>query len=196
MKLKDILTKEVWNKYGDMDVTNDVVDEFFPAWCGNVLTEEGKEEWADALELEAEIVPVHKDYAFIHIKIDDPDEKVWKANRREAKGLFESLCGYCSEEEYNRWFTDEEEQELDEAAMKKASFVKMYLEPMAVAMGAGIKDVTYYKHDKPYIDENYRTHYDEELVVTYDNGYTRLINVECDSLAAMVEDLYKQGGVY
>lgn len=80
--------------------------------------------------------------------------------------------------------------------MDKATFTKNYIEPMMVAAGVGIAKVEYFKHEDVYIDENYRTHYYEELVVTYNSGWTRLINVECDSLAAMVEDIYKQGGVY
>lgn len=80
--------------------------------------------------------------------------------------------------------------------MGKEEWVKDFLEPAMVAANCGIKHITYCKHEKPYIDASYRWHYDEELVVEYENGFTRLINVECDSKAAMIEDLYKQGGVY
>ena len=79
--------------------------------------------------------------------------------------------------------------------MTKSEFTKNYIEPMMVAANCGIKAVEYKKNDRPYIDDKYRTHYDEEIIITYNNDYTRLINVECDSFAAMVEDMYK-GGVY
>lgn len=127
MKLSEILTKKTYDQYGDMDVTNDCIDELAPAWCGNLLT-------------------------------DDEEEAPPKSD--------------------------------------KEVFIKTYVEPMLIAANVGIKAVDYYLHETPYIDENYRTHYHEEVVLTYESGFTRLINVECDSKAAMVEDIYKQGGVY
>ena len=106
MKLKDILTTEVWNKYGDMDVVNDVIDDYFPAWCGNTLTAEGLEHYKEALELEADIWG-DETYAQIHVRVDSPDEKTWKRNYRMARDLFSDMCGYCTEEEYNRWFKED-----------------------------------------------------------------------------------------
>lgn len=184
MKLRDILTKETWNKYGDMDVANDCIDEMAPAWCGTLLTKEGKEVFADVLDLDAEI---EDDYIVVKVDHLEDYEKAWL----KACRFFDYMAGYCLEEDYETWFTHEEEPDDP-----KEAFVRNYLSPMMVAAGVGIKDIAYYKHDNVYIDENYRTHYNEELVVTYNNGFTRLINVGCSSLAAMVEDLYKQGGVY
>lgn len=106
MKLREILTAEVWDKYGDMDVTNDVLDGYFPAWCGNTFTEEGLEHFKEALELEAEIWG-DENYAQIYIRVDSPDEKTWKHNYKIARELFSDLCGYCTEEEYDRWFIDD-----------------------------------------------------------------------------------------
>lgn len=192
MKLKDILTKEVWEKYGDMDVTNDCIDDTACAWCGNYLTKEGRIHFEEALEYEAEIVHAMGEF-WIQVKIDHLPgyEHAWTIVKR----LFLYMAGYCPDEDYNRWFTEVEEPEVPKN-LTKAEFIKQYVEPMLVAANCGIKHATYYKHDKPYIDDKYRTHYSEEVVIEYNNGWTRLVNVECDSLAAMVEDIYKQGGVY
>ena len=80
--------------------------------------------------------------------------------------------------------------------MDKAGWVKNWLEPTMVAAGCGIKYITYFKHERPYVDDLGRYHSDEELAVEYESGHVKFINVSCDSKAAMIEDLYKQGGVY
>ena len=80
--------------------------------------------------------------------------------------------------------------------MDKAEWVKDWLEPTMVAANCGVRYITYHKHERPYVDDNGQYHSDEELIVEYESGRTKSINVACDSKAAMVEDLYKQGGVY
>lgn len=114
MKLKDILTSKTWNQYGDMDVINDVVDEFHPAWCGQYCTEEGEKVFKEALELEAEIwnagTQKYPEYR-IMVHIDGP-EGVWQKRRRIVSKLFSDMCGYCTCEEYDKWFIDPEEDEF------------------------------------------------------------------------------------
>ena len=115
MKLKDILTSKTWNQYGDMDVINDVIDEFHPAWCGQYCTEEGKKRFGGALELEAEIFNAgtqkYPEYR-IEVHIDGP-EGVWQKRRRAVEDLFEAMAGYCSCEDYDRWFIESEEEEVE-----------------------------------------------------------------------------------
>ena len=104
MKLYELLTKETWEKFGDMDVSNDCIDELAPAWCGTTLTEEGKKQFASVLNLEAEIRPVWG-YDGISVNIDHlPNyEEVWE----EVLDLFNSMAGYINEEEHNEWFKEE-----------------------------------------------------------------------------------------
>ena len=109
MKLKDILTTETWNEFGDMDVYNDVTDSVYPAWCGNLFTEEGREHFAEVLELEAETTTVW-DCAAIIVHTDGEN---WKHNNALVRELFVDMAGYCTEEEYERWFIDAEEDEPD-----------------------------------------------------------------------------------
>ena len=104
MKLKDILTTETWDKFGDMDVYNDVTDSEYPAWCGTIFTKEGREHFAEALELEADIRVVWG-YPSIVVLTDGEN---WKHNNALVRDLFDDMGGFCTEEEYERWFTDDD----------------------------------------------------------------------------------------
>lgn len=103
MKLGELLTQEIYDKYGDMDISNDCIDDMACAWCGNLLTPAGRDKFKVALELEAEIAPVWG-YDGIEVKIDHLKHygKAW----RQVKELFSAMCGYCTEEEYDEWFYD------------------------------------------------------------------------------------------
>lgn len=113
MTLREILTTETYSKFGDMDVTNDVIDSMFPAWCGQICTEEGEKEFGEILSC-----PAHIDegtlygapYGVIVVKVDGPN---WKRLYNKAEALFDAMCGYCTEEEYDRWFIDD--YDLEEA---------------------------------------------------------------------------------
>ena len=96
MKVKDLLVKEI-----DIDVYDNVVEELGIAFCGAMeLTDEGKEKFADVLEYDIEI---NEDYGVAIVDIDYDD---WEDRLKKAKRLFYSLAGYCSEENYNRWFIE------------------------------------------------------------------------------------------
>ena len=104
MKLKDLLTKETHDKWGDMDVANDVTDELWPAWCGETLTEVGAKDFAPVLELEAEIAPVWG-YPGIVLLIDK--DANWEEEWDEAGNLFNAIAGYCDEDQYELWFKED-----------------------------------------------------------------------------------------
>ena len=73
------------------------------AWCGNVLTEEGKKHFKEALTYDITIAqsPFDSDVyeAIVHIYNDK--------QARKFNDLIMSAAGYCSEEEYGKWFIDE-----------------------------------------------------------------------------------------
>lgn len=108
MTIRDLLTDfSIHNKYGDMDVYNDCIDECAPAWCGNLLTDKGEEHFDARYEglLDTEIeVGKNMCGSYIDCKINHLDdcEERWDA----IAHLFECLCGYCSEDEYDLWFAD------------------------------------------------------------------------------------------
>lgn len=103
MKLKDLLTLSTYNAIGDMDVSNDCIDECAHAWCGNTLTEEGERQFAAALDLDAELGRVWGEPGIV-VKIDHLDnyEEAWDW----VQDLFSCMAGYCSEEDYDKWFDD------------------------------------------------------------------------------------------
>lgn len=82
--------------------------------------------------------------------------------------------------------------------MSKERFVKEYLSPTMAATGCGIERIDYFGRDVArHIDGVlWCKEYREELVVWYKGGAHKVVNVSGDSLAAMVEDLYRQGVVY
>lgn len=98
MKVKDLIVQPV-----DVDVYDDVCEELCIAMCGPVeLTEEGKRRFAEVLEYEVTL----GDGCAV-VSCDGPDG-VWQKKLKEAKRFFEGAAGYCSEEDYEKWFKEEE----------------------------------------------------------------------------------------
>lgn len=113
MTLKDLFTdKTLWAKYGDMDVYNDCIDDWAPAWCGTLMTFEGAEHYGEDL-LSTEIEIFESKYCNnIECKINDclDYSKRW----RQIKALFEEAAGYLGCEEYDAWFMDDYDNEEPE----------------------------------------------------------------------------------
>lgn len=80
----------------DIDVCDDYDESCYIAYCGAIaLTEEGEKEFADVLDT---MVEVSDDIALLHA---ESDEEV-----KALKRFFRSAAGYCSEENYNKWFIE------------------------------------------------------------------------------------------
>lgn len=80
----------------DIDVCDDYDESCYIVFCGAVaLTEEGEKEFADVLNTMVE-VDADNGIALLHA---ESDEEVNALNR-----FFHSAAGYCSEENYNKWF--------------------------------------------------------------------------------------------
>ena len=95
IKVKDLLEQDV-----DIDVYDDVCDDLAIAFCGPMeLTDEGKERFKTALEL-----PIHLCTDYVLVEVDDEDENVMWDRLNNAKELFEGMAGFCSEENWNKWF--------------------------------------------------------------------------------------------
>lgn len=90
----------------DVDIANDATDALFPALCPPLyLTPEGEKHFARALDIPVEL---HDGCAVLLIDGDS-----WKASYRAARELFTAGAGYCSCEDWDRWFyEDEPEKEL------------------------------------------------------------------------------------
>ncbi len=89
----------------DIDVYDDYVSELGIAYCGAQVTEEGKKHFADALSLliEEERKPGEVPTAWVHVTTG----KELKA----AIEFFNAAAGYCSDENYKKWFYEYDEGE-------------------------------------------------------------------------------------
>ena len=106
MKLKDILTAEMYDRYGDMDVYSDCIDDIAPCWCGTLLTEYGKEYYAEALEVEADIDEESNFIGWCILTYTDCEEDCEKKWYKVTE-LFNDMAGCCSEEHYDKCFINE-----------------------------------------------------------------------------------------
>ena len=97
MTVRDLLKMEIC-----VDVVDDVTEDLYIAFDGpQALTPEGKKKFALALDLEAE--PSWDPNLWI-IHADSDDDRTWKRRLRAARELFEGMAGYCTVNEYERWF--------------------------------------------------------------------------------------------
>ena len=100
MKVKDLISKEI-----DIDIVEDVTDDFAIAFCGPLsLTDAGLKEFSDVLEYEVE---VDEDNALATVMIDYPIDEVWEHRLSRMQKFFKAAAGYCSETKYKLWFAEE-----------------------------------------------------------------------------------------
>lgn len=89
----------------DMDVYDDVTDELGIAFVGPMeLTDEGKEHFAQVLDLEMMVKEAPGFGTNAYVLIDGTDGNGWKKRLKQAKEFFEAAAGYCSADDYDRWF--------------------------------------------------------------------------------------------
>ncbi len=99
MKIRELIKIEQ-----DIDVYDDVCEELGIAFCGPMeLTEVGENYFAEVLDYECEMLAPPKGYGcgcvIVHV-----DGENWKKKLRRAKAFFESMAGYCADDDYQRWF--------------------------------------------------------------------------------------------
>ena len=94
----------------DIDVYDNVCESLAIAFCNpfdddevhdwsEYLTERGMKQFAEVLDYPMEII-----FGNAIVCIDDPEDNVWRARLIMAKWFFESAAGYCSCEDYDKWF--------------------------------------------------------------------------------------------
>ena len=100
MKVKDLLQLDI-----DIDVYDNICDVLEIAFVGPAkLTDEGYDEFKDVLEYE---VQMHEKHGFCIVICDDDPNVKWKNKLSRATKLFYALAGYCPEDDYDRWFKEE-----------------------------------------------------------------------------------------
>lgn len=89
--------------HDDIDVYDNVCEELGIAYCGEIeLTKEGKEYFKEVLEYYIDIEENSR-YPVAIVDVDGP-EGVWQKKLKKAKEFFYSAAGYCSDENYQKWF--------------------------------------------------------------------------------------------
>ena len=100
-KVKDLLEMEI-----SIDVYDNVCEELGIAFEGPMeLTDEGKRKFADVLEFDLTFDGSGSVINAI-VDVDDEDERVFEQKLAAAKELFESMAGFCTEDEWKLWFKD------------------------------------------------------------------------------------------
>lgn len=88
----------------DIGVYDNYCEELGIAYCGNKLTSAGEEHFAEALALP--VIEIRKDVAIIGVDMPGLKTKEIEHRLKIAKDFFESAAGYCSAENYDRWFQE------------------------------------------------------------------------------------------
>ena len=112
MRVSDLLLFD-----NDIDVYDNVCESLAIAFCNpfdddevhewsEYLTERGMRQFDKVLDYPIEIVG--NDYGMDSpcaiLDVDDVDDKVWRARLSLAKRFFYAAAGYCSCEDYDKWF--------------------------------------------------------------------------------------------
>lgn len=88
----------------DIDIVNNVTDSLGCCLvCPKQLTEEGYEDWKDVLDF---VVDVYGDDNYAVCIVDDDPNIKWQTKIRRLNCFLNSTAGYCSEEDYDKWFID------------------------------------------------------------------------------------------
>lgn len=99
MKIKDFLREEI-----SLDVIDDVTDDLWIAFEGPVkLTEEGEKHFKSVLGLEVKYIN-REGWGDIAACVLIDHRKDWERLERKCIELFEGLAGYCSADDWDRWF--------------------------------------------------------------------------------------------
>lgn len=85
--------------FEDIDVCDDYDERCYIAFCGGYkLTEEGEQEFADALDIE--VIPCGAGGFTWTLRCDTGKQA------RACERLFNSLAGYCGDSDFDRWFKE------------------------------------------------------------------------------------------
>ena len=112
-----LTVRDLMRVMNDIDVYDDVCEELGIAFCNpfdddevhewdEYLTDEAMNAFGDVLDYPMHINPYDfgTNMPCAVVEIDDEDDKVWKKRLGKARRFFESAAGYCSCEDYDKWF--------------------------------------------------------------------------------------------
>jgi hypothetical protein len=101
MTIRELMSYDI-----DIDIANNVTDSLGMCLCCPVkLTDEGKYDWHDVLNY---VVDVYGDDNYAECIVDDEEPEIpWNKKLRRLNNFLNSAAGYCSEENYEKWFLEE-----------------------------------------------------------------------------------------
>lgn len=105
MRVKDMFTAGFTETYGDVDVYDNVCEDLGVAYCGALLTKEGRSHFRNVLNLEVTLTQDPR-YGYWEAVVDI-DGDGWEGRLKRVKELFEGAAGYISETNYRKWFREE-----------------------------------------------------------------------------------------
>jgi hypothetical protein len=85
----------------DLDVCTDMTDDEISAFVSCELTEEGERHFAEVLDCDCEIT---EDQSYVIVSVGDS-----LPLNRKVRIFFNSMAGYCSCSNWDKWFKSEEE---------------------------------------------------------------------------------------
>lgn len=99
MTIRDLIKYRV-----DIDIYNNVTDEESICLCCPLeLTSEGEKKWENVLDYSVDVTCDRGYYSAECICDDDPNIK-WEIKAKKLNQFLYSVAGYCSDEDYNKWF--------------------------------------------------------------------------------------------
>lgn len=99
MTIRELMGYEI-----DVDVANNVTDSLGICLCCPMqLTEEGEREWGDVMKY---VVNVYGEDNYATCIVDDDPNTPWNIKAKRLDQFLWAAAGYCSEEDYDKWFTE------------------------------------------------------------------------------------------
>lgn len=101
MTIRDLIKYRV-----DIDIYNNVTDEDSICLCCPLeLTSEGEKKWGDVLDYSVNVT-CDNDYYSAECTCDDDPNIKWEIKAKKLNQFLYSTAGYCSDEDYNKWFKE------------------------------------------------------------------------------------------
>ena len=119
MKITQTTVADLIKSDIDIDVVDDIDESVYVGFVGPLkLTDVGKATFAALMPVKVEIIRDRKDLGDVAIVLidgscGDGQEEREAALLKMAYELFWGAAGYCSQEQYERWFRIEEEEPLE-----------------------------------------------------------------------------------
>lgn len=106
LTVKEFIERWADGEEDDVDVYDDVCEAISVCYCGGIrLTAEGEKHFKDVLNYTIDVNDSCDDVPWAIVNVDG-EEGVWQEKLKKAKEFFYSAAGYCSDDNYTKWFKE------------------------------------------------------------------------------------------